>query len=123
MLEKDLTAFVGASIRSIWALEVLLLLRARDAPLAVEELVRALRGSRSLVEGCLTQLQAAGVTAREDDGRWRYRAASPELDQTVARLAAVYAERPFAVIDAIVSTPNQRLKSFADAFRFPKKED
>jgi hypothetical protein len=124
MLDEDLLSFVRASVRSTWALELLLLLR-KQAPrtFGVDELVLALRATPALVSTCLEQLQAAGLAVREESGRSRYAPAAPALDQLTAQLEQAYAERPFAVINAIAASPNDRLKNFSDAFRFPKKDD
>lgn len=124
MISDDLLSFIRASIRSTWALELLLLMR-KQAPRAasVEELVLALRATPTLVSVCLDQLQTAGLVVREEDGAWRYAPAAPALDQLAAELEAAYAERPVSIVNAIMNTPSDRLKSFADAFRFPKKDD
>ena len=124
MISDDLLSFIRASIRSTWALELLLLMRKQSPRAATpEELVLALRATPSLVSTCLDQLQTAGLLVREETGTWRYAPAAPALDQLVGQLEATYAERPVTVINAIMATPTDRLRSFADAFRFPKKDD
>jgi DNA-binding IclR family transcriptional regulator len=100
-----------------------LLRRQRDRRFAAEDLVRTLRASPTVVSTFLKQLRSAGLVDCDPNGDWRFAPASAELDALAARLEQVYAERPFAVIAAILDTPNDRLRSFADAFRFPKKED
>jgi hypothetical protein len=124
VLDEDVLAFVRASIRSTWALELLLLLR-RHAPQAftADELVRDLRASPTLIATCLDQLEGAGVVARDAGRNWRYAPASPPLFALIDKLEAAYAERPVALISVIVGSPNDRLRSFSDAFRFPKKGD
>lgn len=125
MISDDLLSFIRASIRSTWALELLLLMR-KQAPRAAapDELVLALRATPSLVNTCLDQLQKAGLVVREENGAWRYAPAAPALDQVVVDLEAAYAEKPVTIVNAIMAAaPTDRLKSFADAFRFPKKDD
>ncbi len=123
MLEADLLAFVRATIKSTWALELLLLLRKHaPAPLTADALVFELRGANSLIQACLRQLVNANLIVAEAGG-YRYAPATKELDAFCARLATAYAERPVAVITAIVDAPNDRLRSFADAFRITKKEE
>lgn len=124
MLDADLLSFVRASIRSTWALELLLLMRKQASrSFAVDELVRALRATTTLVTSCLDQLQTAGLVVRDETGLWRYAPAAPALDALSGQLEQAYAERPVAIINAIVAAPSDRLQSFADAFRFPKKDD
>jgi hypothetical protein len=124
VISEDLLTFIRASIRSTWALELLLLMR-KQAPRgsSPDELVLALRATPTLVNACLDQLQRAGLVVQEHGGAWRYAPASPALDQIVAELDAAYAEKPVTVINAIMAAPTDRLKTFADAFRFPKKKD
>jgi len=123
-VDAGLLNFIRASIKSTWALELLLLMQ-RQSPRAFhpEELVRALRGTNTLVNTCLEQLLASGLVVREEDGTWRYAPASPALEELVVQLEGAYAEKPVSVINAIVASPNERLKSFADAFKLPKKDD
>jgi hypothetical protein len=124
VISDNLLSFIKASIRSTWALELLLLMRKQGAQAtAPEALVRALRATPTLINTCLEQLQQAGLIVREESGAWRYAPAAPALDQLAGELEAAYAERPVAVINAIMTTTSDRLKSFADAFRFPKKDD
>jgi hypothetical protein len=63
------------------------------------------------------------MVASDDAGAWRFAPASPVLENIAAQLETAYAERPMAVISAILAAPNDRLRNFADAFRFPKKDD
>lgn len=123
-LGDDLLAFIRGAIRSTWTLELLLLLR-KHAPrtLTPAELVLELRATPTLIASCLQQLTKAGLIVCEEDDACCYAPASPALGQLCDRLAATYAERPVAVISAIVDSPNDRLKTFADAFRFTKKDE
>jgi hypothetical protein len=124
MLDEDVLAFVKASIRSTWTLELLLLLR-RLAPqtFTAEDLVRDLRASPTIIETCLVQLESAGAIIRDAGRSWRYAPVSPAVAVLADKLETAYAERPVALITAIVGSPNERLRSFSDAFRFPKKGD
>lgn len=124
MLDADLQSFIRGSIPSTWALELLLLLRKHaPRPFPPEQLVLELRATPLLVSGCIEQLQKAGLVACEAEGTCRFAPASPALEQLCDQLARTYAERPVAVINTIMATPHDRLRSFADAFRFTKKED
>ncbi|HVY84750.1 MAG TPA: hypothetical protein VG943_06435 [Caulobacterales bacterium] len=121
MLDSELQAFVAGLIRSVWALEVLLLLRRRSpAALTPDELTRELRATPTLVTTCLQQLETAGLVAGEN-GAWTFSPSSPRLAELAGMLEQAYLERPVAVVDAIMSKPDSRLKTFADAFRFKDK--
>ncbi len=111
-------------IQSTWALELLLLARA-EAPRTFtrDELVLQLRATRSLMSACSSQLQSAGLLSCDEAGNCRYAPATPVLEQLCEQLERAYRERPVAVINAIVATPSDRLRDFADAFRFTKKDE
>jgi hypothetical protein len=116
--DDDIFAFVRASVRSVWALELLLLLR-RDPGRAwsPDELVRELRGSPAIVAEELAGLQRAGLVAAEPDGRFRYGPQAPRLDELAAGVQRMYAAKPMAIVKAIMAAPNDKLRIFSDAFR------
>ncbi|MFZ2031549.1 MAG: hypothetical protein WAU68_14645 [Vitreimonas sp.] len=122
MLDEALLAFIKSSLRSVWALELLLLLRLQ-APRAftIEEAARELRATASLVANCLPQLESAGLIAGED-GAFKFSPASPALQELCALLDVAYRERPVAIIAAIMSSSDTKLQGLADAFRFKDKD-
>jgi hypothetical protein len=123
VLDAELLAFIRTAVRSTWTLELLLLMREqRSQAFAIDDLVLSLRATPTLMKGCLAQLEAAGLTVHEN-ATWRYAPSSAVLDKLAGDLAAEYAERPVGVVNAIMAQPNDRLKNFADAFKFPKKKD
>lgn len=117
LISQDLLAFIHASIRSVWALEVLLLLKREDRPWAVETIVQELRASTSLVAECLSALETAGLMRRTEDGGYLYAPASSALAELVDQLDQTYRKMPVTVVRAVLSSPNDKLQSFADAFR------
>jgi hypothetical protein len=116
--DPDLAAFVREHLRSVWALELLLLLR-RDPERCwtAPDLVRELRGSTGLVNDNLARLERGGLAVREEDGRFRYRPAAPVLDALCERLETAYRQRPVAIVN-LIAAPRDPLQSLADAFRF-----
>jgi len=122
LLTPEVTSFIRASLRSVWSLELLLLIRGGGArQWTAEELTRELRASRLLVNGILADFIKSGLVVQAAPERFEYRAASPALAELVDALAGIYAERPTAVIAAIVNAPRSNLESFADAFKFRNK--
>jgi len=115
--DVDLVAFIRRSIPSVWALDVLLLMR--RSPLrswSTSELVGELRASDAAVGGALSGLHRDGLVATGEDGRFRFAPAAQLLEELTVALAEAYAERPVAVINTIVST-DAKLQTLADAFR------
>lgn len=116
--DQDLAAFVREHVRSVWALELLLVLK-RDPERCWDAgaLVRELRASMGLVNDNLQRFERGGLAVRDDDGCWRYAPASPTLRDLSDGLEAAYRERPVAVVN-LIAAPRDPLQSLADAFKF-----
>jgi hypothetical protein len=123
VLDVELQGLIRSAIRSTWSLE--LLLRVRKEPgrsISRDELVLDLRSTPALIDRCIKDLHAARLLEC-DAASCKYAPATPELDTLCEQLARAYAERPIAVINAIVQSPTDRRQSFADAFKFTKKDE
>jgi hypothetical protein len=104
-------------VRSVWALELLLILKRDPARRWTrEELVRELRASDALVRDNLEIFESIGL-ALPEDGRYRYAPASPVLAALCDRLETVYRQKPVSVINAIAGSAKDRLQSLANAFK------
>lgn len=116
--DPELAAFAREHIRSVWAVELLLLLR-RDAERswAPEDLVRELRASNNLVRDNLLAFQRSGLAIEDEAARWRYAPAGAVLDHLATRLEAAYRERPVSIINLIASPPDP-IQGLADAFKW-----
>jgi hypothetical protein len=119
VLSDEVLSFLRRFIKSVWALELLLLMR-RQAPRAwsVEGLTAELRGSTLLVSDILAGFVAAGLV-KEAAGLYAYQPGR-DLDRLVERLAAAAAAHPGAVATAIRSAPSDKIQTFADAFKLWK---
>jgi hypothetical protein len=116
--DLDLAAFVREHVRSVWALELLLALkRSPERCWHVDELVRELRASTTLVSSNLQGFERSGLAIRDDAGCYRYAPASPVLDELAGDLEQAYRERPVATIN-LIAKPGDALQSLADAFKF-----
>ncbi len=94
--------------------------RSPDRTWTAEAINGELRSSSLIVANGLAALIAAGLVIEEAEAKYRYRPARPELGVLVDRLATAYAEFPFAVTQAILGAPNDKIRIFADAFRIKK---
>jgi hypothetical protein len=123
VLDPQLLAFVRTSIPSVWALELLLLLR-RAAPggLTREELVQHLRATPLLIDRLLDGLVAARLIAVDEDGAARFQCTAPDMEALCDALALAAEERPIALRDAIISMPSEKLRDFSEAFRLKGKD-
>lgn len=117
--DNDVLAFAATSIKSVWALELLFLLRrGHERAWGTAELVRELRSSDVVVSEALSSLQSAGLVAEAADKLYRYQPRTPELDKFAAATERLYAAKPMAITKAIMSAPNDKLRIFSDAFKF-----
>lgn len=112
----ELAAFVASSFRSVWALELLLLLKREARPCSQEELVTSLRASPAVVEAAMSSLIAAGL-AGGDSHAMLYMPVSPDVALLVEETEQLYRSRPNRVRRLIVASANKGLVAFSDAFR------
>ena len=115
----DLLRFIGSSFRSVWALELLLLLKREPRAWSGDELVSTLRASDLVVTKAIDELVAAGFLSVEGQAT-RYMPVSDEIDDHVKQVQKLYSARPDAVRRAIVSAAASGATAFADAFRLRK---
>jgi hypothetical protein len=115
----DLLRFIASSFRSIWALELLLVMKREPRTWSEAELVATLRASELVVSKALDGLVAAGLASVEERGA-SYLPVSSEVAAYMDQLEELYAARPDAVRRAIVSATARGASAFADAFRLRK---
>lgn len=117
--ENDLFRFVGSSFRSVWALELLLLLRREPRAWDQRELISTLRASELVVNKALDELVAAGMVSLDAKGVI-YMPVSGDLACQIDQVASLYAAKPDAVRREIVSASASGATAFANAFRLRK---
>lgn len=124
MVSRDqVDAFIRATFRSVWSLELLCLLRKnRDRSLSHREMVNALRASDFVITQSVGNLSAMGLVSREADGSARYCPAHADADCMAEQAELLYATSPNAVRRIIASAANPGLTAFADAFRLRKDD-
>jgi hypothetical protein len=118
--EAELAAFVREHVRSVWGVELLLLMKRDPARRwRPAELVAELRASTGLVGDTLQRFERAGLVAPDDEGCYRYRPAAPALARLCDLLETAWRERPVAIVN-LIAQPRDPLQSLADAFRFKR---
>lgn len=125
-IPSELRNFIAEHIHSVAKLETLLLLK--DNPQrswTPGDAARAIYIAETPTAALLAELQASGilVPAESPPGAYRYDPKNP-LAPLIDELARFYQERRVTVITLIHSAPVDKLRTFADAFRFtrPPKE-
>lgn len=121
--EERILAFVRSSIKSAWSLELLLLLqREPQRRWSVAALVQELRGSVAVVTESLNSLSSANLVLTSEKGGHRYCPGSQELDDIVTALSELNARKPLLILEAIFTLPNEKIRSFSDAFLIKRNE-
>ena len=121
MTEEAVLSFVKSAINSIWPLEVLLLMQRQPTTAwTADTLVRELRASTGAIDEGLKTLIAAGLVTARDTGVYTYAPKTPVLVEMVSALADLYSRKPVAVMDAMFSSPADKIRSFANAFLFKR---
>lgn len=115
----ELLRFIASGFRSVWALELLLILKRERRIWSREELVSTMRASELVVSKALDALVAAGLASADEQGA-EYMPINDEVAECVDQVEKLYALRPDAVRRAIVSATSTGLSAFADAFRLRK---
>ena len=115
----ELLRFIGSSFRSVWALELLLVLKREPKSWSNAELVARLRASDLVVSNALDALVAAGLASVDETGA-SYMPVNYDVAARVEQVERLYTGRPDAVRRAIVSATATGATAFADAFKLRK---
>jgi hypothetical protein len=116
--ETEVFGFIQANMRSVWSVELLMLLfNAKPRAWRPRELVLELRSSDTAVTEALADLRRARLIAENPDGTVSYAPEAPDLDRIVAALRQVFGVKPMSVAKAISTAPSDRLRAFSDAFK------
>ena len=115
----NLLRFIGSSFQSVWALELLLILKCDRRLWPHDELVATMRASELVVSKAVDSLVAAGLASVEGQ-EVIYMPINDDVATCVDELESLYAVRPDAVRRAIVSAGSSGASAFADAFKLRK---
>jgi hypothetical protein len=117
---EDVAGFVTMNLRTVWTLELLMLLRGEpERAWTPAALTAELRANLSMVDEILRRLEGLGLVGQDEEG-WRYRPARPDLDDLCARTEQAYRHKPFAMISLIYRSSGP-LHDLAEAFRLKGK--
>jgi DNA-binding transcriptional regulator PaaX len=117
---EQVSRFIQSSFRSVWSLEVLLLLKRERRSWTSEEIVAALRASELIISQSVAALGAAGLVVTDREGRTEYRPTDAAAAQLVEEAERLYGLSPDAVRRLIIGSYASGLAAFADAFRLRK---
>ena len=113
----ELASFISSSFRSVWALELLLVLKKDERACSTEELVTILRAGPAVVDQALASLTAAGLAGMTEANMVAYMPVSAEVAALVEETEQLYRSHPNRVRRLIVASANKGLSAFSNAFR------
>jgi predicted DNA-binding transcriptional regulator len=126
-LPEAVRRFILEHVESVEQLEILLLLLRRPGEAwSAEGVARELRISELSAGERLEDLNRDGLVVQVQEGvagHYRYGTRDGPLDEAVRGLASAYAERRVTVINLIFSKPTDKIRTFANAFRFWKGDE
>jgi hypothetical protein len=121
---EQLRSLIQETIPTLDAAELLLFLAdnaARRYPVpAMLETLRPTALTEPAAHRYLQQFEIRGLVVRRENDEFQYAPATPELAAAVASLTRVYNERPVTLVRVIYSPRDEKIRSFADAFRLKK---
>lgn len=115
----EILRFIASSFRSVWAFELLLVLKSERRPWSHDDLDSTMRASELVITKALSALEAAGLATIAGD-RAQYTPVSEEVAGLVEQSEELYSRRPDSVRRAIISAASADAAAFADAFRLRK---
>lgn len=119
IVNDEISRFISSSFPSVWALELLLLLKSERRPWPRDELIKSLRASELVVSQSLDSLVAGGLASVTEEEAV-YMPVSPAVAKLVEQAESVYASKPDKVRRTIVTSSASGIAAFADAFRLRK---
>jgi hypothetical protein len=121
---EELRSFIREMIPTIDAAELLVMLALNsERAYSVQEAVEAMQPTAVTAPAArryLMHFHAQGLVAPRDGEAYQYSPGSPELDEAVRALARVYNARPVTLVRMIYAPKDEKIRSFADAFRIKK---
>lgn len=121
-ISPEVQQFVARYIRSVEQLEILLVLHGNPGKWwTSQEVFRQIQSSEKSVVDGLEFFVREGLVQKDTEGKFQLKPGASG-GEAVPELARAYRERRVAVIELIYTKPAEGLQSFADAFRFKKKE-
>ena len=120
---EELRVFIRDNIADVDAAELLLQLASRrERSYPLHELLADLRPtpiSEAVARKHLALFAERGLVAFSSD-TYQYNPATPQLDAAVHALTRVYHARPVTMVRMIYALRDEKIRSFADAFRIKK---
>jgi hypothetical protein len=122
----EFCAFLQTTVPTVDAAELLLALKSEpDRQWSPRDAAQSLQGRVNFKDGdavrYLELFVSRSLLMAHPERRYQYRPASPELAGFVETLAKAYNERPVTLIRMIYALRDEKIRSFADAFKIRRR--
>lgn len=120
-LSNTVRQYILANIPSVLQLEIILRLHAAGARfLPLSELAASIGLDSASLQDQLGEMIRRGLVASQNTPQpvYAYASADPEQDRALSELAEAYQNYRVSVINLIYSRPTEKIRTFAEAFRF-----
>jgi len=122
-ISAEVCDFIHSHIHSLEQLEILLFLHWKsDETASVPEIFSRIQSSQASILERLKQLKDGGLVEETSPGAFRFHPKNDSMRKLVQLLDSSYRERRVKVIETIYTVKQDSMQSFAEAFRFKKKE-
>lgn len=120
-IPKDIRIFLTDCIETVSQLELLFLIfENKNTHWSAEAISKELRTHPAMAAKQMEILVSKRILKLEDDLSYSYAPESQQLQDNITELYKLYHERPVAIVTYIYTRPEDKLKGFADAFKFKK---
>lgn len=120
-LPSNIINFLSEFIETVSQLELLLLIyENKSIEWTADSVSKALRTHPSMAAKQMDILFYKGILNKRLDTSYTYGPETQMLDETIVQLYSLYHVRPVAIVTFIYTKPDEKLKGFADAFKFIK---
>jgi hypothetical protein len=119
-IPKDIRNFLTDCIETVSQLELLFfILENKSSSWTADLISKELRTHPSMAAKQMEILFTKGILSKEED-KFSYGPQTTKLEENINQLYDLYHERPVAIVTYIFTKPEDKLKGFADAFKFKK---
>lgn len=119
-IPKDIRNFLTDCIETVSQLELLFfILENKSKSWTADSISKELRTHPSMALKQMEILFAKGILSKENES-YSYKPQTKKLEEDIKQLFDLYHERPVAIVTYIYTKPEDKLKGFADAFKFKK---
>lgn len=119
-IPQEIRDFLTDCIESVSQLETLFLIYERkNVTWTAESISKEMRTHASMAQKQMEFLAHKGILKKESEHSYSY-APTSAINEKVTKLYDLYHVRPVAIVTFIFTKPEDKLKGFADAFKFKK---